>query len=321
MEKSLRYAACIVAWLLVPPHAVAQSGAKPVRFVVPYPPGGVNDIVARMLGQRMAAVSGQQWVIENRPGRGGSIGSEVVARAPADGSTLLHGGMGSLTLAPFLGKVPYDTLKDFAPITLTARAPNVVAVHPSLPARSVKELIALAKTRPGALSYATPGVGSTPHLTAALFITTAGIDMVHVPYKGGAQATTDLVAGQVPVGFAPIASVVPHVGAGRLRGLAVSSLQRSALMPAVPTVSEAGLTGFEMNPWFGVIAPGGTPATVLAKLNAELTRILRESDIVASLEKQGVDAAHSTPGEFAALIKGDLQKWDKVIQQAGIPRE
>ena len=321
MEKRLRYAFCIVPWLLAPSHSAAQSASKPLRFVVPYPAGGVNDIVARMLGQRMAAATGQQWVIENRPGRGGSIGSDVVAKAPADGSTLLHGGMGSLTLAPFLSKVPYDTLKDFAPITLTARAPNVIAVHPSLPARSVKDLIALAKARPGVLSYATPGVGSTPHLTAALFITTAGVDMVHVPYKGGAQATTDLVAGQVPVGFAPIASVLPHVSSGRLRGLAVSSLQRSSLMPAVPTVSEAGLAGFEMNPWFGVIAPGGTPAAVLGKLNAELTRILREPDVVASLEKQGVDAAHSSPAEFAALIRGDLQKWEKVIQQAGIPRE
>ena len=321
MVKCLRYAACIVPCLLAPLHSAAQSGSKPLRFVVPYPAGGVNDIVARMLGQRVAAATAQQWVVENRPGRGGTIGSDLVAKAPADGSTLLHGGMGSLTLGPFLSKVPYDTLKDFSPITLTARAPNVIAVHPSLPARTVKELIALAKARPGGLSYATPGVGSTPHLTAALFVTTAGVDMVHVPYKGGAQATTDLVAGQVPVGFAPIASVLPHVGSGRLRGLAVSSLQRSSLMPNVPTVSEAGLTGFEMNPWFGVLAPGGTPAAVISKLNAELTRVLREPDIAAALEKQGVDAAHSSPAEFAALIRSDLQKWEKVIQQAGIPRE
>ncbi len=321
MVKCLRYAACIVPCLLAPLHSLAQSGSKPLRFVVPYPAGGVNDIVARMLGQRVAAATAQQWVVENRPGRGGTIGSDLVAKAPADGSTLLHGGMGSLTLGPFLSKVPYDTLKDFSPITLTARAPNVIAVHPSLPARTVKELIALAKARPGGLSYATPGVGSTPHLTAALFVTTAGVDMVHVPYKGGAQATTDLVAGQVPVGFAPIASVLPHVGSGRLRGLAVSSLQRSSLMPNVPTVSEAGLTGFEMNPWFGVLAPGGTPAAVISKLNAELTRVLREPDIAAALEKQGVDAAHSSPAEFAALIRSDLQKWEKVIQQAGIPRE
>lgn len=295
-------------------HAAAQSyPSKPVRFVVPYPAGGVNDTVARLLGQ--------QWIVDNRPGRGGTIGTDGVARAAPDGYTLVHGGMGSLTLAPFLGKVPYDTLRDFVPITLTARAPNVLAVHPSLPARSVKELIALAKAHPDKLSYATSGVGSTPHLSAALFVSMAGIRMVHVPYKGGAPATIDLVAGQVPVGFAPIVSVLPHIGSGRLRGLGITSLERSPTLPKVPTIAEAGLPGFEMNPWFGVLGPAGIPPDIVAKLNAELVRILRSGEVAAQFAAQGVDPAHSTPAQFAAVIKSDLEKWGKVIAQAGIKSE
>ena len=301
--------------------AAQTTPSKPVRLVVPYPAGGVNDIVARLLAQRMSAAGGQQWLVDNRPGRGGTIGTESVAKSPPDGHTFVHGGMGSLTLAPFLNRISYDALRDFTPITLTARAPNVIAVHPSLPVKSVGELIALAKAKPGALSYATSGVGSTPHLTAALFSSMAGITMVHVPYKGGAQATTDLVAGQVPVGFAPIASVLSQIRAGRLRGLAISSLQRSPLLPAVPTASESGLAGFEMNPWFGVLAPAALPPALSSKLNQELVRFLREPELASALEHQGVEAAHCTPGDFAALIKSDLHKWQAVIQDARIPRE
>ena len=310
---------CVVALAAVSAGVAAQAyPAKPVRFVVPYPAGGVNDIVARLIGQRMAAALGSQWIVDNRAGRGGIIGAEVVARAQPDGYTLVHGGMGSFTLAPFLGKVPYDSLRDFTPVTLTARAPNVLAVHPSLPVKTVKELIALARSRPGQLDYATPGVGSTPHLTAALFVSMSGVRMVHIPYKGGAPATTDLLAGQVPIGFAPIASLAPQVTAGRLRGLGVTSLQRSPSLPNVPTLSEAGLTGFEMNPWFGILAPAATPAEIVAKLNAELVRILRTPEIAQQLALHGVDAAHSTPDEFLAVIRADLQKWGKVIGEAGI---
>ena len=324
--KSRSAVLCAVALALVPLQAAAQTAtaaypAKPIRFVAPYPAGGVNDIVARLIGQRMSSALGQQWVIENRAGRGGVIGTEAVAKAPPDGYTLVHGGMGSLTLAPFLGKVPYDSVRDFAPITLTARAPNVLAVHPSLPPRSVKDLITLAKARPGQLNYATSGVGSTPHLTAALFTSMAGVKMVHIPYKGGPPATTDLVAGQVPIGFAPIPSFAPHILSARLRGLAVTSLQRSPLLPQVPTVSEAGLTGFEMNPWFGILAPAGTPPEVIAKLNAELVKILKAPDIAQQFAAQGVDPAHSSPEELAAVIRNDLQKWGRVIRKEGIKGE
>jgi tripartite-type tricarboxylate transporter receptor subunit TctC len=311
--------ACALA--LTASQAAAQYPVKPVRFVAPYPAGGVNDIVARILGQRMSQALGQQWIVDNRPGRGGNIGTDVVAKSAPDGYTLVHGGMGSLTLGPFLGKVPYDSVRDFTPITLTARAPNVLAVHPSLPAKSVKELIALAKARPGELNYATSGVGSTPHLTAALFTSMAGVRMVHIPYKGGPPATTDLLAGQVPIGFAPIPSFLPHIASGKLRGLAVTGMQRSPSLGDLPTVSEAGLPGFEMSPWFGVLAPAGTAGDIVAKLGAELLRILRSPDVVAQFSAQGVDAAHSTPEEFAGVIKADLRKWGKVIAEGGIKGE
>jgi len=313
------FVACGLALAAV--TAAAQYPAKPVRFVVPYPAGGVNDIVARILGQRMTAAFNQPWVIDNRPGRGGNIGTEAVAKSPPDGYTLVHGGMGSLTLGPFLGKVPYDAVRDFTPITLTARAPNVLAVHPSLPVKSVKDLVALAKTRPGELNYATSGVGSTPHLTAALFASMANIRMVHIPYKGGPPATTDLLAGQVPIGFAPIPSFLPHIMSGKLRGLAVTGLQRSPSLPSLPTVNEAGLPGFEMSPWFGVLAPAGTSAEIIARLNGELVRILRSPDVAAQFSAQGVEPAYSTPEEFLALIKADLGKWGKVIAEAGIKGE
>jgi tripartite-type tricarboxylate transporter receptor subunit TctC len=295
--------------------------AKTVRLVAPYPPGGPNDLIARILAQKMTQALGQQWIVENRAGRGGNIGTEFVAKSPADGYTLVHGGMGTLTLAPFLGKVPYDALRDFAPITLTARVPNVLVVHPSLPVRTVKELVALARARPGTLDYATSGVGSTPHLAAALFISLAKLDMVHIPYKGGSPAAVDLVAGQVSIAFLPVSPLLPHIEAGKVRALGVSSLKRSTLLSTVPTVNEAGLTGFEMNPWFGVLAPAGTPGAVIARLNTEIVRFLGTAEAAKQLAIQGADAAATGTDEFIALIKSDLVKWSKVIQDNGIRGE
>ena len=295
--------------------------SKTVRLVSPYPPGGPNDIVARIVAQRMSQAFGQQWIVENRPGRGGNIGTDLVAKSVPDGYTLVHGGMGSLTLAPFLTKLPYDALRDFAPVSLTARAPNLIAVHPSLPVRSVKELIALAKARPGALDYATSGVGSTAHLTGALFVSLTRVTMVHVPYKGGAPAMMGLVAGQVPVAFLPISPLLPHIEAGKVRALAVSSLQRSRLLPGVATGGEAGLPGFEMNPWFSVLAPAGTPREIIARLNQEITRYLRTPEAAKLLAAQGADVAYSSPEEQTALIKSDLDKWGKVIRDNGIRGE
>ena len=295
--------------------------AKPVRLVVPYPPGGPNDVIGRIVATRMTQVLGQQWIVDNRPGRGGVIGHELVTRTPPDGYTLVHGGMGSLTLAPFLGKVPYDPVRDFAPVVMTGRVPNAIVVHPSLPARSVKELVALARARPGQLDYATSGVGSTPHLAAALFLSLARVNLVHIPYKGSAPAVVDVVAGQVPIAFLPVSPLLPHIEAGKLRALGVSSAQRSGLLATLPTVSESGLAGFEMNPWFGVLAPAGPPAAVIARLNGEIARYLATPEAVKQLAVQGADAAAGSTEEFIAVIKSDLAKWGKVIQENGIKGE
>jgi tripartite-type tricarboxylate transporter receptor subunit TctC len=301
---------------------VAQNyPVKPVRLVAPYPPGGPNDLIARIVAQRMTQALGQQWIVENRAGRGGNIGTEFVARSPADGYTLVHGGMGTLTLAPFLGKVPYDALRDFAPITLSARVPNVIVVHPSLPVKTVKELVAFARMRPGMLNYATSGVGSTPHLAAALFLSLARLNMIHIPYKGGAPAAVDLVAGQVPIAFLPVSPLLPHIEAGKVRALAVSSLQRSGMLPAVPSVAESGLSGFEMNPWFGILAPAATPGPITARLNTEIVRFLATAEASKQLAAQGADAAYTSTDEFVALIRSDLEKWGKVIQENGIRGE
>ena len=299
-RRALLCSSCALLTLLLAGAALAQTyPAKTVRLVAPYPPGGPNDIIARIIAQRMTQVLGQPWIVENRPGRGGVIGTEVVAKSPADGYTLVHAGMGTLTLAPYLGKVPFDAQRDFAPVTLTARVPNVIVVHPSLPVRNVKELVALARARPGALNYATSGVGSTPHLAAALFLSLAKLKLEHIPYKGGAPATVDLVAGQVPIAFLPMSPLLPHIEAGKVRALAVSSLTRSGLLSSVPSVSESGFAGFEMNPWFGVLAPAGTPGAIVTRLNNEIAQFLRAAETVKLLAAQGADAAASAPMNFS----------------------
>lgn len=320
--KSIAIVITAVFSVLAASASIAQGyPTKPVRLVSPYPPGGPNDIIARIIAQRMTAALGQPWIVENRPGRGGVIGTEGVAKSSADGYSLVHAGMGTLTLAPFLGKVPFDSLRDFAPITLTGRVPNVIVVHPSLPARTVKELVALARSQPGKLDYATSGVGSTPHLAAALFLSLAKLKLVHIPYKGGAPATVDLVAGQVPIAFLPVSPLLPHIAAGKVRALAVSSLQRSGMLSDVPTVSESGLAGFEMNPWFGVLAPAGTPGPITARLNTEMVRFLSTAEAAKQLAVPGADAAYTSSEEFAALIKSDHEKWGKVIRDNGIRGE
>ena len=313
---------CVVPCMLAVNACMAQTyPVKAVRWVSPYPPGGPNDLVARIIAQRMAQAFGQPWVVENRPGRGGNIGVELVAKSPPDGYTLVHGGMGSLTLAPFLSKLPYEALRDFAPVTLTARAPNVIAVHPALPVRSVADLIALARARPGQLDYGTSGVGSTPHLTAALFLSLTNARLVHIPYKGSAPATIDLVAGQVPVLFVPISALLPQIEAGKVRAIGVSSLSRSALLPQVPTIAEGGVPDFEMNPWFSMLAPAGTPRDVVARLNAEVTRFLRTPDAARQFAAQGADAAHCSPEALTALIRADLALWGRVIRDNHIQGE
>jgi len=295
--------------------------SRPVRIVVPFSAGGPNDIIARLVAHKLGEALGQQMVIDNRPGAGGNIGTDSVAKAPPDGYTLLSAGPGSLITNPLIGKVPYDTARDFAPVSLMAGAPNVLVVHPSVPAKSVEELIALARAQPGRLNYASAGAGSNAHLAAALFAAMAGIELAHVPYRGTGPGLNDLAAGQVQLAIFGIPPVLPHVKRGALRALAVTGKRRSPELPEVPTVDEAGVPGYEVNPWYGLLAPAGTPAPIVVRLSAEVTRIVRATEMREKLAAQGAEAAGGTPEEFAAVIRADTALWTRVIREAGIKGE
>ncbi|HMH17625.1 MAG TPA: tripartite tricarboxylate transporter substrate binding protein [Burkholderiales bacterium] len=295
--------------------------SKPVRIVVPFAPGGPNDIIVRLVAQKLTEAWGQPALVENRAGAGGNIGTDAVAKATPDGYTLLSVGPGSLIINPLLGKVPYDTARDFAPVTLMARAPNALVAHPSLPANSVKELITLARLQPGRINYGSGGNGSTPHLAGALFASMAGIELTHIPYKGTAPAMADLIGGQVQIAFLGIPTVLPHVKSGKLRVLAVTGKRRSPELPGVPTVDEAGVPGYELSPWYGLLAPAGTPREIVARLAAEVTKIMRAADITEKLAVQGAEVAGGSPEEFAAVIQADILTWGRVIKSTGIHSE
>jgi tripartite-type tricarboxylate transporter receptor subunit TctC len=295
---------------------------KPIRLIVPYPPGGGTDTLARPLAQRLAAELGQPVIVDNRGGAGGNLAMEAVARAPADGYTLV------LALTPQLAvnislydKVRYDPRHDFAPITLLAEGPYLLVVHPSVPVNSVSELIALAKAKPGELNYATSGIGSGAHMAAELFTGMTGTRMTHTPYKGGGQALTDVLAGHVQVLFAPPVTVTQHVANGRLRALAISGTKRSASLPSVPTMSEAGVPGYDSSVWYGVLAPAATPKEIVATLNAAMLKILKQPDFHALLVTNGMEPIGSTPSEFSNYIDTEIVKWSKVIKSAGIKVE
>ncbi len=292
--------------------------SKLVRIVVPFAPGGPNDIIVRLVAQKLTETWGQPVVVENKAGAGGNIGTDYVAKATPDGYTLLSVGPGSLIINPLIGKVPYDTARDFAPVTLMARAPNALVAHPSLPASSVKELIALARSQPGRINYGSGGNGSTPHLAGALFAAMAGIALTHVPYKGTAPATTDLIGGQVQIAFLGIPTVLPHVKSGKLRVLAVTGKHRSPELPGVSTVDEAGVPGYEVSPWYGLLAPAGTPREVVARLGAEVSRIVRAAEMKEKLAVQGAEVAGGSPEEFGAVIQADSLTWSRIVKDAGI---
>jgi tripartite-type tricarboxylate transporter receptor subunit TctC len=292
--------------------------SRPVRVVVPFAPGGPNDIIVRLIAQKLAESMGKPFLVENRAGAGGNIGTDYVAKSAPDGYTLLSVGPGSLIINPLMGKVAYDTQRDFAPVTLMARAPNALVAHPSLPARSVTELIALARAQPGAINYGSGGNGSTPHLSAALFAAMAGVTLTHVPYKGTAPATADLIGGQVQIAFLGIPAVLPHAKSGKLRVLAVTGLRRSPELPDVPTVDESGIPGYEVNPWYGLLAPAGTPREIVARLAADTTQIVRTADMRETLAAQGAEAAGGTPEEYSAVIRADAATWARVIEHAGL---
>ena len=295
---------------------------KPVRFVVGFTPGGPSDILARALGQKLAERWKQQVVVENRPGAGGNIAAAEVAKSAPDGHTWLLGNNSILATNHSLYRsLPYDPVKDFAPVALVAVQPNILVVHPDVPAKSVAELVNYLKNDPGKINYASSGAGAAAHLAGELFKAMAGVDMVHVPYKGAQPALTDLLAGQVQLMFATSASVIPYVKAGRLRALAVTTAQRSPSVPELPTVSEAGLPGFEATTWHGVVVPAATPVALVEQLNRELNAVLNEKDLRERLAGLGAEVVTGTPREFADYIAREIPKWSKVVKDSGARAE
>jgi tripartite-type tricarboxylate transporter receptor subunit TctC len=287
-------------------------------MIVPFAPGGGTDIIARIMGPRLAEALGQQAVIDNRPGGGTIIGAELAARSPPDGYTLFMGLNGTMAINPSLyKKLPYDSVRDFAPVTLVGVGPNVLVVHPSLPVKNVKDLIALAKAHPGTLAYASSGTGGAPHLAGELFKSMAHVDMIHVPYKGAGPATTDLLAGHVQVMFAGLGPAIAHIRSGKLHALAVAGAKRTQALPELPTIAET-LNGFEASSWFGVFVPAGTPKEIVARLNAEIAKAMARKDVREQLLAQGYEPVTGTPEQLADLLKQDIARWASVIRAARI---
>jgi tripartite-type tricarboxylate transporter receptor subunit TctC len=304
--------------------SVAAQGypSKPIRFVVPYAPGGNTDILARLLGQKHSEAWGQQVIIDNRPGAAGTVGAELVARSPADGYTLIMGSFGNIIVANSLYKnLKYDPFKDFASIALVSLPPGILVENPAVPAQNVRELIAYAKSNPGRLNYGSPGAGAWNHLFFELFNASAGISIVHVPYKGIAPAVVDLLGGQVQLAISAFPTALPHIRSGKLRALAVTSAKRSGLMTDVPTVAESGLAGYDAAGWFGVLAPAGTPPAVVSKLNAEINRILELPEIKASLASDGAEPAGGTPVQMTESARAASAKWSKLIRELNLRTE
>jgi tripartite-type tricarboxylate transporter receptor subunit TctC len=320
MKHSTAVAAVFATTLLGAGTALAQTfPAKPVRLVVPWPAGGGTDIISRIIVQRMGENMRQTVVVDNRSGASGIIGSDHVAKSPPDGYTLLMGNTATnATNASVYKKLPYDPLKDFSAISLAASSPYLMSVHPSLPVRSVKEFIALAKARPGELNFGSGGSGSAPHLAAALFNFLAGINVTHVPYKGGAAHTPALISGEVQVTFTNPPEVMPHIKAGKLRALAVTSPKRWPTAPELPTIREAGVPNYEFTIWWGFLAPAGTPKPVIDRLHGEIVKAATAPDVKEKLAAQGVDVVAGTPDEFMSLISAEVQKWKRVAAEAKI---
>ena len=324
--KSIRRLLCLSAGsavLAVATAAAAQQGypSRPVRVVVSWAPGGASDVIARVMGQKLGEQLGQQLVIDNRGGASGAIGTALAAKSAPDGYTLLFGGVTELVLNPQIVKVPYDPVRDFTPVSPVAFGYYVLVVHPSLPVRSVKDLIALAKARPGEINYASGGTGSNLSLVAELFKTTAGINVTHIPYKGGGPAGTAVISGESQMMFSTIAATLPYVTSKRLVALALTGPKRSPLMPSVPTFSESGLRGLDVGLWFGLLAPEATPRDIIARLNAEVVKLAATPDYRAQIDKLGFEPFTSSPEKFSEFMKSELDKWGKVIKAAGIKAE
>lgn len=320
--KASKTVACIVIAIAAAALPAASRAAeypnKPIRLIVPFAPGGPMDIMSRALGERLTTILGQQVVVDNRGGAGGSIGAEIVARSAADGYTLLTGHIGTHAINVSLyRKLGYDPVKDFAPVSMIATLPLGLFVNVSVPAKSAGELISLAKSKPGQVNFASAGSGGPTHMAGEMFKAMAGIDIVHVPYKGNAAALGDLVAGRVQMMFSNLLTATPHVKSGKLRAIAISSARRSPQAPDLPTIAESGVPGYDLTPWYGVFAPAGTPKAIVTRLNREVGQILKAPDMKERFRTQGVDLVSSTPEEFAALIRREIPKWREVVKKSG----
>ncbi len=316
----VRFAALAAIGIVAfPAPTCAQSyPSKPIRLVVPFPAGGSLDVVARAIGQKLTDAWGQPVIIDNRPGAGGNIGADLVAKSAPDGYTILEGALSTHAVNVSLyARMPYDPIKDFVPITLVAVTPNVLVINPSLPVNSVPELVAYAKAHPGKLSFGSGSNGSAGHLAGELFKTEARVDMVHIPYKGGAPAMQDLLGGQIQLMFDNLANSMQQVRAGKLKALAVTTARRSPLVPELPTLSETGLPGFDIYTWWGFMAPAGTPKEIVFKWNAEVTRILNTPEMKSFFAQQGAEPAPTSPEQFAALIRSEIPKYAKIVKDSG----
>ena len=314
---------CLLQWTaIVDATAADVYPAKALRLIVPFPPGGPADALARLVGDKLSASLGKAVVVDNRPGAGGNIGMELGARSAPDGYTLVLAPAGNLTVNPFLYRnVPYDVGRDFAPVTVIAAVPNVLVVHPSVPAKSVAELVRHAKAHPGTLNYSSPGNGSGAHLAGELFKSMTGVDIVHIPFNGIAPAVTAVVGGQVQIMFAGAPSALPQVKAGRLVALGVASPKRIAAAPDLPTLAESGLPGFDVTSWYSIVVPSGTPNDIIAKLRSEIASALTQPDIQEKLAGLGAEPIGNTPAEFAAMLKVETAKWGKIVKDANIQVE
>jgi tripartite-type tricarboxylate transporter receptor subunit TctC len=323
LKRICMFVAFIAVAVIAPSLPVyGEYPDKPVRMLVGFAPGGGTDTTARIVSQRLATALGQQVIVDNRAGAGGNIAAEFVSHAPADGYTLLLGTPAAFAINPSLYRnLPFDPVKDFEPISLITSSSNVLVVHPSVSVKNVKELIAFAKARPGQLNYGSAGTGTPPHLAAVLFDTMAGTRMEHVPYKGGAPAMIALVSGEVELVFATVETAAPQIKAGKIRALGVTTAKRSALLPELPTIAEAGIPGYEANNWNGVLAPAKTPIAVVERLNREIVKVLIAQEVKEALFRQGFDAWPGTPQEFGAYIKTEIAKWAKVVKASGMKTE
>jgi len=316
MNKLIAAACCV--WCVVGVAAAQNYPTKTIRIIVPYPAGGTSDILARLLSAKLNDVFGQTLIVDNRPGANGNIGADLVAKSPPDGYTLLLADLGALTISPSIYKLPFDVVKDFAPVTMVTYSPHLLAVHPAVPVKTVKELVALAKSKPGLLNFAVSGIGGAPHLAGVAFEAQTGVKWTYIPYKGGSDAIIGLASGQADAIFNGMLATYPHVKSGKLKLIAVSSSKRVASIPDVPTVAEAGLKDFETGSWQGVVAAAGTPKDIVGRLNGEISRVLGTPDMKENLAKQGAEVYTMTPEQLGNWLKTEIDKWAKVVKAANL---